>query len=57
METDKIENIELKFLDKKDYEELKKAMLSAYPGMEEAYWRKKQSDFKTGQIHKTYFRR
>ena len=34
MKIDEIENIELKFLDLDDYQELKTAMISAYANME-----------------------
>lgn len=37
----KIKDIELAFLSAEDYEDLKKAMLRAYPGMQEDYWREK----------------
>lgn len=55
MEVKEIENIELKFLDEKDYEELKKAMVVAYAPMEEAYWKKHQlknliTKFPEGQV-------
>lgn len=33
------QNIELSFLKMEDYQELKEAMISAYPGMPDAYWR------------------
>jgi predicted amidohydrolase/GNAT superfamily N-acetyltransferase len=34
-----IENIELKFLDLKDYQELKTTMISAYTNMPDSYWK------------------
>ncbi|MEA1785001.1 bifunctional GNAT family N-acetyltransferase/carbon-nitrogen hydrolase family protein [Arenibacter sp. GZD96] len=37
-----IENIELTYLNVSDYEELKKAMISAYTSMPDAYWRENQ---------------
>ncbi|MPV86290.1 carbon-nitrogen hydrolase family protein [Ostreibacterium oceani] len=36
---DTIENIDLQFLTIDDYEELKKAMIEAYPNMPDAYWK------------------
>ena len=39
MKIDEIENIELKFLDLDDYQELKTAMISAYTNMPDAYWK------------------
>ena len=39
MQIKEIENIELKYLDLKDYEELKEVMVSSYHTMPEAYWR------------------
>ncbi len=55
METQKIENIELKFLSIDDYEELKEAMLISYDTMPDAYWQKAQiktliDKFPDGQI-------
>jgi len=38
MQTQDIENIELKFLSPQDYEELKTAMISSYTTMPDAYW-------------------
>ena len=35
-----IENIELQYLTLKDYQELKEAMIEAYPSMQEDYWQK-----------------
>lgn len=50
-----IENIELKFLDIKDYRELKQAMIEVYGSIEDSYWEKGEiasllSKFKEGQI-------
>lgn len=50
-----IENIELKFLTIDDYEELKKAMINAYPTMPDSYWEKSQiqsliDKFPDGQV-------
>jgi len=39
MKTKDIENIELKFLDLKDYQELKTTMISAYTNMSDSYWK------------------
>lgn len=39
MNTNEIENIELKFLSFDDYQELKEAMISAYKNMPNAYWK------------------
>jgi len=39
MDTKKIENIELKFLTIKDYENLKKATIQSYGGMPNSYWK------------------
>ena len=39
MKTKDIENIELKFLDLKDYQELKTTMISAYTNMPDSYWK------------------
>tara|TARA_R110000787_G_scaffold22588_2_gene65438 strand:- start:10987 stop:12513 length:1527 start_codon:yes stop_codon:yes gene_type:complete len=39
MKTKDIENIELKFLDKNDYQELKTTMISAYTNMPDSYWK------------------
>lgn len=51
----KIENIELAYLTSEDYEELKKAMIGAYPEMQNEYWRKKDLEklravFQEGQV-------
>lgn len=45
MQTNSIENIELKFLEPSDYPELKEAMIKAYETMPETYW--KESQIKT----------
>lgn len=50
-----IENIELKFLDLNDYQELKEAMIQAYSTMPNAYWKEHQIEslihkFPEGQI-------
>jgi predicted amidohydrolase/GNAT superfamily N-acetyltransferase len=55
MEVGEIDNIELKYLDNKDYLELKDAMIEAYTSMPEAYWKEEQiqrliSKFKEGQV-------
>jgi len=55
MELNEIENIELKYLDINDYQELKQAMIAAYETMPNAYWSEKQiatliSKFPEGQI-------
>ena len=39
MKTKAIENIELKFLDLDDYQELKTTMISAYTNMPDSYWK------------------
>lgn len=39
MKTKDIENIELKFLDLNDYQELKTTMISAYTNMPDSYWK------------------
>jgi predicted amidohydrolase/GNAT superfamily N-acetyltransferase len=39
MKTKDIENIELKFLDLNEYQELKSAMISAYTGMPGSFWK------------------
>ncbi|MFC4634912.1 bifunctional GNAT family N-acetyltransferase/carbon-nitrogen hydrolase family protein [Dokdonia ponticola] len=39
MKTKDIENIELKFLDLDDYQELKMTMISAYTNMPDSYWK------------------
>ena len=55
METNNKENIELDLLSINDYEELKKAMLTSYDTMAEAYWEKNEiktliEKFHDGQI-------
>lgn len=55
METKNIENIELKYLDLKDYQELKATMISAYTNMPDSYWKEHQIEslinkFKEGQV-------
>jgi predicted amidohydrolase len=55
MKTKDIENIELKYLELKDYQELKTAMISAYSNMPESYWKEHHIDslinkFPEGQV-------
>ena len=55
MKIDEIENIELKFLDLDDYQELKTAMISAYTNMPGSYWKEKHiksliEKFPEGQV-------
>ncbi len=55
MNIEDIENIELKFLDLNDYQELKTAMLSVYSHMPGAYWREAEiksliQKFPEGQV-------
>jgi predicted amidohydrolase len=55
MEINEIENIELKYLDMKDYQELKHAMVSSYITMPNAYWKEHHiqaliNKFPEGQI-------
>lgn len=55
MKTKDIENIELKFLDLNDYQELKTTMISAYTNMPESYWKEHHiasliSKFPVGQV-------
>tara|TARA_R110002167_G_scaffold163242_6_gene359973 strand:+ start:2520 stop:4046 length:1527 start_codon:yes stop_codon:yes gene_type:complete len=55
MKTKDIENIELKFLDLDDYQDLKAAMLSSYTNMPDSYWREEQiksliDKFPEGQV-------
>ncbi len=50
-----IENIELQFLSIDDYEELKAAMIEAYPTMPDSYWKKSEiasliKKFPEGQV-------
>ena len=39
MDIQAIDNIELVFLKEEDYDEIKNAMIEAYPNMPEAYWK------------------
>ncbi|MDO1513171.1 bifunctional GNAT family N-acetyltransferase/carbon-nitrogen hydrolase family protein [Maribacter confluentis] len=55
MNIDEIENIELKFLDLDDYQELKTAMISAYTNMPGSYWKEEHiksliDKFPEGQV-------
>ncbi len=55
MEIEEIENIELKFLDLKDYQQLKEAMLSSYLNLPDPYWEEDQIEtliakFPEGQV-------
>ena len=55
MKIEDIENIELKFLDLDDYQELKIAMISAYTNMPGAYWKEEHitsliNKFPEGQV-------
>ncbi|MDF4201733.1 bifunctional GNAT family N-acetyltransferase/carbon-nitrogen hydrolase family protein [Maribacter sp. SA7] len=55
MKIDEIENIELKFLDLDDYQELKTAMISAYTNMPGSYWKEEHiksliDKFPEGQV-------
>ena len=55
MKIEEIENIELKFLDLNDYQELKTAMISAYTNMPGAYWKEEHiasliEKFPDGQV-------
>ncbi|WP_369413809.1 GNAT family N-acetyltransferase [Abyssalbus ytuae] len=55
MKNRNIQNIELKFLDIDDYQELKETMIKAYPTMPDTYWKKQEikslvNIFKEGQI-------
>lgn len=55
VEIRKIEDIELSYLNPDDYDELKRAMVSAYQTMPEAYWRRNQIEklveiFQEGQV-------
>ena len=55
METQSVENIELKFLSMDDYEELKEVMLLSYETMPDAYWKTSQiktliDKFPDGQV-------
>ena len=42
MNIDNIENIELEFLNIKDYPEFKEAMVTSYQSMPNSYWREHQ---------------
>lgn len=44
MELEDIDNIELKFLEKEDYEQLKAAMITAYHAMPDPYWLEDEID-------------
>lgn len=55
MNAQEIENIELKYLEIEDYNELKEAMIEAYKSMPDAYWRENQigsllDKFREGQV-------
>ncbi len=55
MKIEEIENIELKYLDLKDYKELKEAMLSSYLNMHDAIWTEREitrliKKFPEGQV-------
>ncbi|MGY5354968.1 GNAT family N-acetyltransferase [Wenyingzhuangia sp. IMCC45467] len=55
MNIEEIDNIELKYLDIEDYQELKLAMMEAYKSLENSYWEKYQiqsliDKFKEGQV-------
>lgn len=55
MNIEEIDNIELKYLDAKDYEELKATMILSYTSMPDSYWKENQiesliSKFKEGQV-------
>ncbi|MDO3693704.1 bifunctional GNAT family N-acetyltransferase/carbon-nitrogen hydrolase family protein [Wenyingzhuangia sp. chi5] len=55
MNIEEIENIELKYLDIDDYQDLKEAMIEAYKALDDSYWEKYQiqsliDKFKEGQI-------
>lgn len=55
MKVEDIENVELSFLTVDDYQELKKAMVSSYSNLENAYWKENQiktliAKFKEGQV-------
>lgn len=50
-----IENIELQFMDLKDYEAIKQAMIESYPNMPNSYWKENQlkeliGKFQEGQV-------
>lgn len=55
MNIEDIDNIELEYLEVKDYQELKEAMIMAYSSMPDAYWREHQIEslinkFREGQV-------
>ncbi|MFT5887075.1 MAG: putative amidohydrolase/GNAT superfamily N-acetyltransferase, partial [Arcticibacterium sp.] len=55
MNIEEIDNIELKYLDIEDYQELKDAMILSYQTMPEAYWKENQilsliKKFREGQV-------
>ncbi len=55
MKIEDIDNIELKYLDINDYQELKEAMIISYQSMPDAYWKEDQilsliEKFKEGQV-------
>ena len=55
MKIEEIDNVELKYLDIEDYQELKSAMITAYQSMSDSYWKEPQiksllSKFKEGQV-------
>jgi len=55
MKIGEIDNIELKYLDINDYQELKETMIQSYSSMPEAYWKEEQIEsliekFKEGQV-------
>ena len=55
MDTNKIDNIELKYLTVNDFEELKEATLESYGGVLNSYWKKHHieeltSMFPEGQV-------
>jgi len=55
MDIESIDNVELKFLDIKDYQELKSAMITAYTAMADSYWSEAQiinliDKFAEGQV-------
>ncbi len=52
---DKIENVEISYLGLEEYDELKQAMITAYPTMEDSYWAKEEIEnlldvFPEGQV-------
>ena len=55
MKIGEIDNIELKYLDEEDYQDLKGSMIMAYKSMQDAYWEEHQiisliKKFKEGQV-------